>query len=94
MVTSDGAKRPQVKNRNPEFLYVLSKVVSALEQAMHDKRLPDLTAEQFADWFHSVQAEDVQCVLNALREETKEHELVMKTWSEIASKAPCDRDSK
>jgi len=77
------------RDANPEFLYVLSKVVSALQQAMHDTRLPELTAENYADWFNSITADDVRCVLNALHEGTKEHQMVMKTWSEIAKRAPC-----
>jgi hypothetical protein len=75
---------------NPEFLFVLSKVVMALEQAMHHEKLADLTPEQMADWFKSIEPEHISCVIQALEQGTREHEMLMKAWGKIAERAPCD----
>lgn len=80
----------KARTPNPEFLFVLSKVVAALQQAMHNEKLPDLTAEEMTAWFRSIEPDHIRCVLNALKDGTEEHELLMKSWSEIAGRSPCD----
>lgn len=77
---------------NPEFLFVLHKVVMALQQAMQHDKLPDLTPEQMSDWFKSIEPEHISCVIQAIKEGTKEHDMLMKAWAKIAEGAPCQPD--
>jgi hypothetical protein len=77
---------------NPEFLFVLSKIVMALQEAMHNDKLPDLTPEQMSDWFKSIEPEHIHCVIKALQEGSEEHRLLMAGWAKIAKRAPCDDD--
>ena len=78
---------------NPEFLFVLSKVVAALQQTMHNDKLPDLSSAEMSEWFRSIEPEHIACVVNAEKEGTVEHNLLMKSWSKIADRSPCDEDS-
>jgi hypothetical protein len=77
---------------NPEFLFVLSKVVAALQQAMHNDKLPDLSSGEMSEWFKSIEPEHINCVVNASKEGTVEHNLLMNSWSKIADRSPCDED--
>ena len=76
---------------NPEFLFVLHKVVMALQQAMQHDKLPDLTPEQMSDWFKSIEPERISCVIQAIKEGTKEHDMLMKAWAKIAEGAHANR---
>jgi hypothetical protein len=50
--------------RNAEYIAVLAEAVEAVRSAMVDRRLPDLTPEQMAWWFHTVTASDVRTAMN------------------------------
>ncbi len=47
---------------NTEYLGVLSQIVKCIRSAMHDDRLPDLTAEEVTNWLHSMTVDDVRSV--------------------------------
>jgi hypothetical protein len=47
---------------NPDYLFVLSQVVSCIRKSLHDQRLPDLTPEQVVHWMHSMTIEHVMAV--------------------------------
>ena len=47
---------------NPEYLAVLSEVVTCLFRQLHHPKLT-MDARQITDWFHHVRLEDVQKVL-------------------------------
>ena len=47
---------------NPEYLRVLSQVVSGIRAPLRHEKLPDLTPEEVTHWLHSMTVEDVQAV--------------------------------
>ncbi len=48
---------------NSDYLRVLADVARCITAAMHDERIPDLTAEQIVYWLHSVTVEDLQIAM-------------------------------
>jgi hypothetical protein len=46
-----------------EYLTVLRSVINNLQEATRDPRLPDLSVEEIAYWFHNVRCEDIQAAL-------------------------------
>jgi hypothetical protein len=79
----------KASSANPEFLFVLHKIVMALRQAMQHDKLPDLTPEQMSDWFKSIEPEHISCVIEVLKDGTREHETLMRAWAKIAEGDPC-----
>jgi len=50
---------------NPEYMAVLSEVVACLFRQLHHPKLT-MDARQITDWFHHVNSDDVQAVLDRL----------------------------
>ena len=51
--------------RNPEYMAVLTEVVSCLFHQLHHPQL-SMDAKQITDWFHHISQEEVQEVLGSL----------------------------
>jgi len=58
----------KVGRDNPEYMAVLTEVVSCLFHQLHHPQLT-MNAKQITDWFHHVSQEEVQEVLSKLEQE-------------------------